>query len=60
MNAATKRPIEPTAVYTVTEAAALLTIHPVTLRKQLRAGVVKGKRTLGDWRMLGSELLRHA
>lgn len=53
-----KRAIEPNALYTVPEAAALLSITPACITKKLRCGIINGKRTLGQWRVKGSELLR--
>jgi hypothetical protein len=54
------RRVEPDAIYSVKTAALLLDLHEVTLRKKLRAGIVRGSRKLGDWRVRGAELLRLA
>lgn len=58
----TPRRIEPAAIYTTSEAAFLVQMHPKTLQRKLRAGVaVKGRRRAGGhWRILGSELLKFA
>lgn len=53
----TSKRIESDAIYSVKTASDLLEIHEVTLRKKLRAGVVRGSRRLGDWRMRGADLL---
>lgn len=54
--------IEPEAIYTVEEASALLGkgMSEKTLRKKLRARVLRGKRegVRGPWRICGAELLR--
>lgn len=53
------RAINPAALYTVQEAAKLVSYHPVTLRGKLRAGTVSGRRRHGGhWRILGAELLK--
>ncbi len=57
---AKSRSIDASALYTVEQAASLLCIHPVTLRKKLRCGLIPGKRRVGQWRMRGSELLNLA
>lgn len=51
------RAIEATALYPADEAAKLAHLHPVTLRKKLRCGAIKGKKRSGQWLVLGSELL---
>lgn len=57
---ARSRSIDATALYTVEQAASLLSLHPVTLRKKLRCGLIPGKRRVGRWRIRGSELLNLA
>ena len=52
--------IEPDAIFTVAQAARLVSLHAVTLRKKLRLGIIKGSRRAGDWRIRGSELLKLA
>lgn len=47
-------------LYTVAEAARATSFHPKTISRWLRAGVVKGNRKLGHWRMRGAELLKIA
>jgi excisionase family DNA binding protein len=54
----TSRRIEPDAIYTVNEAATLISIHPETVTKKLRQGAIAGKRRLGRWRIRGAELLK--
>lgn len=55
------RAIQPSALYRVPEAARLVGYHPATLRAKLREGAILGKRRRGgNWRVLGSELLRLA
>ncbi|MBC7366192.1 MAG: helix-turn-helix domain-containing protein [Undibacterium sp.] len=54
------RKIEPDTIYTTETAAKALSVHPDTLTRWLRAGVIKGNRKLGSWRIKGSELLRQA
>lgn len=49
--------IEPTALYTARDAARLLSVHPVTMRRLLRTGIVRGVKRAG-WRISGAELLR--
>lgn len=56
-SAVTSRRIESDALYSVKTASRLLEVHEATLRTKLRAGVVRGTRRLGDWRMRGSDLL---
>lgn len=51
------RAINPGALYTADEAARLLSVHVVTLRRLLRAGVLRGRK-IGGWRISGAELLR--
>lgn len=56
-----KAPIAPDAIYTVAEAAELLSLHPVTLRRKLRIRLVNGKRRgAGHWRIRCAELLKLA
>ena len=52
--------IEPGAIYTAAQAAAAISVHPKTLARWLRAGVLRGNRKLGSWRILGAELLKTA
>lgn len=54
------RAIEANAIYSVRSAAFLLEMHPDTVRKRVRLGLIKGSRKCGDWRIKGSELLRLA
>jgi len=54
------RAIEPMAIYSIRTAAWLLEMHPDTLRKRVRLGLIKASRRCGDWRIRGSELLRLA
>lgn len=57
----TKAPVVADALYTVPEAATLLSMHPKTLRRKLSYGVLSGKRRGGGhWRIRGTELLRLA
>ncbi len=43
----------------VDQAAEILRVHPETIRRLLRAGVLKGKKTLvGQWRIDRSDLER--
>lgn len=56
-----KAPIVSDALYTVVEAAAVLSMHPKTLRRKLGCGVVTGRRRGGGhWRIRGAELLKLA
>ena len=52
--------IESDAIFTVAQACKAVSVHPETLRRKLRQGIIKGKRILGDWRIKGSELLKLA
>lgn len=52
--------IEPDAIYTADEAAALVGLHPFTVRKKFRCGLIAGRRKLGRWRIRGAELLKFA
>ena len=52
--------IQPNQIYTVDQAATLLSMHPVTIRDKLRVGIIRGSRRIGRWRIIGSELLRLA
>lgn len=54
------RAIEPNAIYTAQEAAHLLSLHPKTLKQKLHAFKIKGSLKLGQWRVMGSELLKFA
>lgn len=45
-------------LYTIEEAAEILDIHPNTLRRWLRQGVIKGEKYGRLWRVKESELLR--
>ena len=56
----TVRKIEPDALYTANEAAALVSLHPDTFRRKLRCGLIPGKRRIGRWRIRGAELLKLA
>lgn len=59
-NPLSSRAIEANAIYSIKTAAWLLEMHPVTLRKRVKLGLIKGSRKCGDWRIKGSELLRLA
>lgn len=52
--------INPGAIYKISEAAPLVSMHPETMRQKLRLGVIGGSRRSGDWRIKGSELLKMA
>ena len=53
--------IEPGSLYSVKHASAAVAMHPVTIRRKLRAGVIQGRRRGGGhWRILGAELLKLA
>ena len=54
------RAIEATAIYSIRSAAYLLEMHPDTVRKRVRLGLIKGSRRCGDWRIKGAELLKLA
>jgi hypothetical protein len=54
------RAIEPTAIYTVREAAALASLAPKTMQRKIASGVINASRRLGTWRVRGSELLKTA
>ena len=58
--APTSRAIEATAIYTVAEAARLISMHPDSFRKMLKNGSIRGSKRLGDWRVKGAELLKLA
>ena len=59
-NTHTPQRIEPGAIYTTAAAAKALSVHPETLGRWLRAGVIRGNQKLGSWRILGAELLKAA
>jgi hypothetical protein len=52
--------IEPDALFTLRDASKLAHLHPVTLRRKLRQGVVKGSNKAGKWLIRGAELLKLA
>lgn len=54
------RNIESNAIYSVREAAFLLSLAPKVMREKLVKGQIKGSRALGNWRVRGSELLKFA
>ena len=58
--ALTSRAVEPAAIYTACEAAFLLRMNTVVMQRKLSAGVIKGSRRIGTWRVRGSELIRAA
>lgn len=51
------RSIEPNAIYTDREAAAILAINVRVMQRKLQAGVIKGSKKTGRWRVRGSALL---
>ena len=57
-DAPTSRAIESNAVYSIKSAAYLLEMHPDSVRKRVRLGLIKGSRRCGDWRIKGSDLLK--
>lgn len=55
------RAIDPAAIYTVAECAELVGLGEQTIRRRLGDGLMQGKRRHGgQWRVLGSELLKLA
>ena len=57
----TKQPIVADAIYTVPEAAVILSMHAKTLQRKLRTGLIASRRRGGgQYRIKGSELLRFA
>lgn len=44
---------------TVDEAAALLQMHPVTLRNHLRKGTIPGRKIGGEWRLSRAALEKY-
>lgn len=50
--------IDPAAIYTTAEAAPLVRMHPKTLARKIRAGLLRAKG--GHYRIRGSELLKLA
>jgi len=52
------KPIVPDAIYSVGTATEVVPLAAKTIRKYLRAGVIKGKGR--PWRIRGSELLKLA
>lgn len=52
--------VDADAIYTPNEAARLIAMHPVTVRRKLREGSIRGSRRSGDWRVRGAELLKLA
>jgi len=54
------RAIEPTAIYTVREAAVLVSLAPKTMQRKIASGVINASRRMGTWRVRGSELLKTA
>jgi hypothetical protein len=53
-------PITPDGIYTTADAARVLSMHPESVTRLLRAGVLRGSRRLGRWRMRGADLLKIA
>jgi len=52
------RAIDTNAIYTAEQASDLASLHPDTLRKKLRCGIITGERKAGSWRIRGAELLK--
>ena len=52
------RAIQPDVIYTTAEAARLLSMHPKTLTRKIRAGLIRAKGA--RYRILGRELLKLA
>jgi hypothetical protein len=43
-------------ILTLEQAAAVLQVHPETLRRKAKAGHIKGSKKAGDWRFLDTDI----
>jgi excisionase family DNA binding protein len=53
------RLFESERIYTVSEVAAVIRVSPVTVVRMIHNGELKALRVRGQWRILGSDILRY-
>ena len=51
--------IVPNCIYTVEQVAEMMGVSPITIKRRLKDGTLKGRKFCGPWRILGSEIIEY-